>query len=82
LPALSNVKRKSQNEVASGLENRSKDDVQKGLEDATRDCGRDRQYAKGKRSFRVLAELDPEALKGQLPHFERFCGMLEKRLAK
>lgn len=62
------------------LENRSKEDVQNGLERATENCKG--PYKKGKRSFRVLAELDPDVLKKKhLSHFERLCGMLERRLA-
>ncbi len=62
------------------LETRSKETVQKALADATHDCGQDRGYRKGKRSFELLAELDPAELKKHLPHFVRLCKMLESRL--
>lgn len=68
LPALNN------------LEGRAKDDVQQALEDATRECGRDRKYNKGRRSFRLIAELDPSALKEHLPHFVELCNVLDKNL--
>ena len=62
------------------LENRSKNDVQGKLEQATRDCGVDRKYRKGKRSFDLLAQLDPEVLRKSLPHFCRLCSVLDKKL--
>ncbi|NOT01186.1 MAG: DUF4276 family protein [Phycisphaerales bacterium] len=62
------------------LENKSKDDVQNGLERATEGCKG--PYKKGKRSFRVVAELDAGVLKDQLPHFERLHEMLNRRLAE
>ena len=62
------------------LEGRAKADVQRALEHATRECGRDREYRKGKRSFRLIAELDPGALKRHLPHFVELCKVLDKRL--
>ena len=62
------------------LEGRSKDDVQRGLKDATRKCGCDRKYEKGRRSFELLAELDPDALKETLPHFARLCECLDRKL--
>ncbi len=61
------------------LEQRSRSDVQLALEDATRTCGRDKAYRKGKRSFQVLAELNPRALMN-LPHFKRFIEALDGRL--
>ena len=61
------------------LENRSKDDVQTALKDATKNCGRDRMYEKGKRSFELLGRLDPEKLK-DLPHFSRLWNVLDKKL--
>lgn len=69
LPALNN------------LEARAKADVQQALEHATRECGRDREYKKGKRSFRLIAELEPRVLKEHLPHFVRLCEVLDNKLA-
>lgn len=68
LPALDN------------LEIQAKESVQDALIDATRDCGRDRGYKKGKRSFELLAHLDPIQLKRHLPHFARLCEMLDAKL--
>lgn len=62
------------------LEKRPKDDVQAALENATRRCGRDREYRKGKRSFQLLGQLDPETLKKLLPHFSLFCECLNNKL--
>ncbi|MEE8386170.1 MAG: DUF4276 family protein, partial [Dehalococcoidia bacterium] len=62
------------------LEQRSKADVQQALERATRECGRDRSYRKGRRSFQLIAELDPRTLKSRLPHFARLCEVLDKKL--
>ena len=62
------------------LEERSKDDVQKSLEHATKNCGKGRTYEKGKRSFELLAQLDPQTLKRLLHHFSRFCVVLDSKL--
>ncbi|MBI3769993.1 MAG: DUF4276 family protein [Deltaproteobacteria bacterium] len=63
------------------LESRTKDDVQRSLASATRDCGRDRCYRKGRRSFLVVSELDPAILKKRLPHFQRLILILNQYLA-
>jgi len=62
------------------LEDRSKDEVQQALAHATRDCGRDRTYRKGRRSFRLVAQLDPGVLKQHLPHFTMLCALLDRLL--
>lgn len=61
-----------------GLESRTKEDVQKALEAATHDCGPQRAYSKGRRSFRALSQLDPETLKARLPHFNRLLDTLNR----
>jgi hypothetical protein len=61
------------------LEQRSRSDVQSALEKATHNCGPDKTYRKGRRSFQVLAELNPGALM-DLPHFKRFIKALDSRL--
>jgi hypothetical protein len=61
----------------NALEVRSRQDVHDALEHATRDGGRGRAYRKGVRSFKILAELDPETLKQHLPHFRRFITTLD-----
>jgi len=50
------------------------------LYNATRDCGRDRGYEKGKRSFELLGRLNPAELRKHLPHFVRLCEMLSAKL--
>lgn len=62
------------------LENRGKEQVQQALEDGTRGCDRDRRYMKGKRSFQVVAELDPAVLERELPHFKRLLETLRAML--
>jgi hypothetical protein len=62
------------------LEARSKEAVQEALVNATRECGRERGYQKGRRSFRLLGQLNPAELKKHLPHFVRLCEMLDARL--
>ena len=57
----------------------AKDDVQSDLASATRDCARNRQYAKGRRSFELLGRLDPDRLKAVLPSFQSFGGVLARK---
>ncbi len=64
----------------NGLEARSTNDVQQKLKNATRPCGHDRMYKKGKRSFELIAELDPSELNERLPHFKTLCEALDKKL--
>jgi hypothetical protein len=66
LPALSN------------LESRSRHEVQQELAHATRNCGN--AYAKGKRSFELLAKLSPTALRKHLPSFRRVLRILGEEL--
>jgi hypothetical protein len=40
------------------LECRSRHELLEALRSATKDCGKNRGYEKGKRSFQILAELD------------------------
>jgi len=63
------------------LEQRSRNDVQEALAQATHHCGRDRQYQKGKRSFQVLASLNPTTLRQHLPNFRRLVETLNGYLA-
>jgi len=60
------------------LEARSRDAVQESLAHATRGCTH--AYAKGKRSFAVLARLDPDVLVGHLPSFSRARRILDTKL--
>lgn len=60
------------------LESLSKTSVFRALELATRNCAN--RFSKGKRSFQVLAQLDPAVLVARLPSFERARRILESRL--
>ncbi len=60
------------------VESRARHDVQTGLENATEKCSN--AYAKGKRSFEILGELDPEVLKPHLPSFVRMLRILDESL--
>lgn len=62
------------------LESRVPEDVLQALKMATRACGRSRTYAKGRRSFQVLSQIDPRELEQHLPHFRRFLATLRKHL--
>ena len=59
------------------LENQGRHDVQDRLVHATRLCSN--AYAKGKRSFEVLCELNPSAL-NSLPSFARAIRILKQKL--
>ena len=61
------------------LEQRSRSDVQRALEKATHNCGPNKAYPKGRRSFQVLAELNPGTLM-DLPHFKLLIQALDSRL--
>ena len=60
------------------LEKRARHDVQDSLTRATRDCSN--AYAKGKRSFEVLAKLSPATLEKHLPSFVRVRRILNSQL--
>jgi Domain of unknown function (DUF4276) len=60
------------------LENRLRHDVQDKLVHATRNCTN--SYAKGKRSFEVLARLTPSTLAEHLPSFARSRRILDQKL--
>ena len=62
------------------LETRLREDVQDALAHATRECGRDKVYSKGRRSFQVLAQLNPAVLKPRLKHFRRLIETLDRLL--
>lgn len=62
----------------TNLESRHPHDIQDALVAATKNCKA--PYAKGKRSFEVLAKLDPEKLKSQLPSFARVVRILDDKL--
>jgi hypothetical protein len=60
------------------LENRGRHDVQDKLVHATRNCTN--AYAKGKRSFEILAKLTPATLSKHLPSFARTRRILDQKL--
>lgn len=60
------------------LESRHRHDVQKQLERAT--AGTSKPYRKGKRSFELLAKLNPQALAPLLPSYQRTKSILEIKL--
>ena len=60
------------------LESRDRHDVHDKLVHASRNCSN--AYAKGKRSFEVLAQLDPSVLKQYLPSFVRVDRILKEKL--
>ena len=60
------------------LENRERHDVQDRLFHATRHCTN--PYAKGTRSFELLAKLTPSTLSGRLPSFARTRRILDQKL--
>jgi hypothetical protein len=60
------------------LEERSREEIQSALQRATRDCTN--AYTKGKRSFTVLAELNPAVLATHLPSFARMKAILQAEL--
>ena len=61
------------------LENRLRRDVHDKLVHASRNCLN--AYSKGKRSFEVLAKLDPAVLKQHLPSFARVDRILKAMLS-
>ena len=62
----------------TNLERRSRDDVQRSLENATGDCAT--PYAKGPRSYEVVGKLNPDTLESHLPSFGRARRILDDRL--
>ncbi len=63
----------------AGIESRTRQSVLQGIERATRDCGKDKGYSKGRRSFELLARLNPAVLM-DLPSFHRAMTVLQSRL--
>ena len=61
------------------IEQIPKRDLLRGLQDAARNC-RKRGYDKGRDSFRILAELDPERVTAASPHARRLVETLRAKL--
>jgi hypothetical protein len=62
----------------ANLENRARHDIPDALFHATRNCTN--AYAKGKRSFEILAKLTPATLGQHLPSFVRARRILDQKL--
>ena len=62
----------------ASLERRERGRIHEALSHATRVCGN--SYRKGRRSFQVLAKLDPDVLREVLPSFDRLLGILTDKL--
>ncbi|HRF12942.1 MAG: DUF4276 family protein [Candidatus Accumulibacter phosphatis] len=62
----------------TNLENRNRHEVHDKLVHASRNCAN--AYRKGKRSFELLAKLDPAVLKKHLPSFVRVDRILKAKL--
>lgn len=62
------------------LETRDRHQVLDILVHATANCGRDKSYDKGRRSFGILSLLNPQSLQTTLPHFCRFTESLNQIL--
>lgn len=62
----------------TNMELRDRHEIQNALERATRQCKN--PYAKGKRSFEVMAKLNPAELRKHLPSFERCVRVLGAKL--
>ncbi len=60
------------------LEACDRDKIQTALQHATRNCKN--AYAKGKRSFKILGELEPSELRRHLPSFVRMERILKEKL--
>lgn len=60
------------------VESRPRNAIQDSLVQATRRCKAG--YVKGKRSFQIVARLDPESLREYLPSFQRFERVLKEKL--
>ena len=54
-----------------------KQDIERGLRQATRNTSKG-AYSKGKHSFEILAELNPDNVKSKSPYAERFLSTLEQ----
>ena len=63
----------------TGLEDRRREDVLQALENAARPSSKG-GYSKGRDSFALLAQANPDALSSRLPHFRRFIETLEAHL--
>ena len=65
---------------ADDIERIPKQDVLVGLDNAARDCGTRGGYRKGRDSFEILAELDPERVTAASPHARRLVDVLRANL--
>lgn len=63
------------------VEHISQSDLENGLKNATRQCNPKGEYHKGRHSFAILAELDPEKVTNASPHAKRLVKTLLDRLS-
>jgi hypothetical protein len=61
-----------------GLESRSRHELLEALKSSTNDCGRNKGYEKGERSFQILAKLNTKLLEENLLYFKRFKDTLKR----
>jgi hypothetical protein len=64
------------------LEKRSRQELLEALKSSTNECGKNRGYEKGARSFEILEILNPKLLEENLPYFKRFRETLDQHLKK
>lgn len=64
--------------LLGGLECRSRHELLEALKSSTNDCGRNKGYEKGERSFQILAKLNTKLLEDNLLYFKRFKHTLER----
>lgn len=57
-----------------------KEDVLNGLKAATRNCGKQGEYHKGRHSFKILSCLDPEKVTAASPHARRLVKTLLSKM--
>lgn len=63
----------------SDVENVSKDDLLRGIENATRRCTPKGRYGKGRHSFQILEQLNPDKVTTASPHAKRLVDTLKDR---
>ena len=64
------------------VENVPKGDIETGLKTATRHCGKERRYHKGRHSFAILAELDPGKVTAASPHAKRLVDTIRGKASR
>ena len=65
----------------SDVENVSKDDLLRGIENATRRCTPKGRYGKGRHSFQILEQLNPDKVTTASPYAKRLVDTLKGKAA-